>query len=61
MLRHELHRERAVLAHVLLHARQEFAGDEVAHGVAREALLVREQLVEAQEVDAGEARPWEAS
>ena len=52
----ERHRERAVLADVLLDARQELLRDELAHGLARELLLVGEQVVEAEEVDAGEIR-----
>ena len=40
----------------LAHERQELAAHELAHAVARQALLVGEQLVEAQEVGAGEVR-----
>ena len=40
---------------MLLDERQELLVDELAHRVAREPLLVGEQLVEAQEVEALEA------
>jgi hypothetical protein len=53
---HELHRERPVAADVLLDPRQELARHPVADGVAREPLLVGEQLVDVQEVESREVR-----
>ena len=50
-LRHQLHRKRAVLADMLLQERKEFLRDELAHGIARDALLVGEQFIEAQKID----------
>jgi len=49
-LRQELHGEGSVLAD------EELVRDELAHGVARVPLLIREQLVEPQDVAAGKAR-----
>jgi hypothetical protein len=56
-LRHagnQLHRERAVAADVLLDDRKELLRDELSDRIARHALLVGEELVEAQEVSAAE-------
>jgi len=53
-LRREIHRERAVLADVLLQPRQEFPADEFPDGGAHESLFVRQQLVYSQKVDAVE-------
>jgi hypothetical protein len=47
---HELHREGPVAPHVLLDQGKELAGDELAHGLPSHALLVREELVEVEEV-----------
>lgn len=50
----ERHRERAILADVLLDPRQELLRDERANRLSRELLLVGEKVVEAEEIDAGE-------
>jgi hypothetical protein len=47
----QLHGEGAVLPDVLLDSRQELRGDPVPYRGARENLFLREQLVDAKEVD----------
>jgi len=52
--RHQLHGEGAVLADVLLDQGKELPGDELPNRFPRHPLLVGEELVQAQEVDAAE-------